>query len=170
MKSKKNLVLLGMMGSGKSTIGLLLSRRLNIKFIDVDHKIENEVGMKISDIFIHKGEKYFRNLEEKITLKLLNSSNNVIAFGGGGFINYRIRKEILKNHLSFWLYLNNLALLDRIKKNNKRPIASKLSNSELIDLITRREKIYTKSHFKINCNKLKKTEIVTKIIKLYELN
>ena len=92
-----------MMGSGKSTIGLLLSRRLNIKFIDVDHKIENEVGMKISDIFINKGEKYFRNLEEKITLKLLNSSNNVIALGGGGFINYRIRKERLKNHLSFWL-------------------------------------------------------------------
>ena len=170
MKSKKNLVLLGMMGSGKSTIGLLLSKKLNIKFIDVDHEIENNMGMKINDIFIQKSEKYFRNLEEKITLKLLNSSNNVIALGGGGFINDRIRKEILKNNLSFWLYLNNDTLLDRIKKNNKRPIASKLSNSELIDLITRREKIYTKAHFKINCNKLKKTEIVTKIIKLYELN
>ena len=170
MKSKKNLVLLGMMGSGKSTIGLLLSRRLNIKFIDVDHKIENEVGMKISDIFMQKGEKYFRNLEEKITLKLLNSSNNVIALGGGGFINYRIRKEILKNHLSFWLYLNNLRLLDRIKKNNKRPIAVKSSDTELIELITKREKIYIKAKFKINCNKLKKIEIVKKIIKLYEYN
>ena len=170
MKSKKNLVLLGMMGSGKSTTGLLLSKRLKIKFIDVDHKIENDVGMKISDIFIQRGEKYFRNLEEKITLKLLDSTNNVIALGGGGFINDRIRKEILKNNLSFWLYLSHLALIDRIKKNNKRPIASKSTDSELIELITKREKIYSKAQFKINCNKLKKTEIVKKIIKLYEHN
>jgi shikimate kinase len=168
MKSNKNLVLLGMMGSGKSTIGLLLSKKLNIKFIDVDHKIENDSGMKITEIFIQKGEKYFRNLEEKITLKLLNSSNNVIALGGGGFINDKIRKEILKNNFSFWLYWNNLSLLDRIKKNNKRPIASKLSDFELIELIAKREKIYIKAQFKINCNKLKKTEIVKKIIKLYE--
>jgi shikimate kinase len=170
MKAKKNLVLLGMMGSGKSTIGLLLSKKLNIKFIDVDYRIENDVGMKINDIFIQKGEKYFRNLEEKITLKLLNSSNNVIALGGGGFINDKIRKEVLKNNLSFWLYLNNLVLLDRIKKNDKRPVASKLSDSGLIDLITKREKIYAKAEFKINCNKLKKIEIVRKIIKLYERN
>ena len=126
--------------------------------------------MRKHPCFMQKGEKYFRNLEEKITLKLLNSSNNVIALGGGGFINYKIRKEILKNHLSFWLYLNNLTLLDRIKKNNKRPIAVKSSDTELIELITKREKIYIKAKFKINCNKLKKIEIVKKIIKLYEYN
>ena len=94
MELKGNLVFLGMMGSGKSSIGLLVAKKLNIKFIDVDHEIENNMGMKINDIFIQKSEKYFRNLEEKITLKLLNSSNNVIALGGGGFINDRIRKEI----------------------------------------------------------------------------
>jgi len=74
MKSKKNLVLLGMMGSGKSTIGFLLSKKLNKKFVDIDNLIEKETNMKISDIFKKKGEVFFRNLEEKTTLRILNSS------------------------------------------------------------------------------------------------
>ena len=72
MKLKKNLVLLGMMGSGKSTIGRLISKRLmDQKFIDIDDIIEEETNMKISEIFLKKGENFFRNLEEKITLKLI---------------------------------------------------------------------------------------------------
>ena len=70
MKSNKNLVLLGMMGSGKSTIGRLLARKLNLQFIDVDTVIENETKMKIFDIFKKKGEIFFRSLEEKITLEI----------------------------------------------------------------------------------------------------
>ena len=170
MKSKKNLVLLGMMGSGKSTIGLLLSRRLNIKFIDVDHKIENEVGMKISDIFMQKGEKYFRNLEEKITLKALKSVNQVISLGGGSFINNRIRKEVLANHISLWLDCDASILLKRIKNTSKRPLAFKATDQEIKKLIIKRSKIYSKANIKINCNKLSKTEIVKKIIKIYETN
>ena len=72
MKSKKNLILIGMMGSGKSTIGSLISKKLNVKFIDIDSVLEDATKMKISEIFEKKGENFFRNLEEKITLKLLN--------------------------------------------------------------------------------------------------
>ena len=72
MKSKKNLILIGMMGSGKSTIGSLISKKLNIKFIDIDNVLENDSKMKIAEIFEKKGEKFFRNLEEEITLKSLN--------------------------------------------------------------------------------------------------
>ena len=119
MKSKKNLILIGMMGSGKSTIGSLISKKLNIKFIDIDSVLENDSKMKISEIFEKKGENFFRNLEEKITLKLLNSTNNVISLGGGGFINEKIRKEVLKNNFSFWLNCDTQTLLNRIKKNQK---------------------------------------------------
>jgi len=101
MKSKKNLILIGMMGSGKSTIGSLISKKLNVKFIDIDSVLQNVTKMKIVEIFEKKGENFFRNLEEKITLKLLNSTNNVISLGGGGFINEKIRKEVLKNNFSF---------------------------------------------------------------------
>ena len=170
MKSKKNLVLIGMMGSGKSTIGFLISKRLNIKFIDIDNVLENDSKMKIAEIFKKRGEKFFRNLEEKITLKLLNSTGNVISLGGGGFINEKIRKEVLKNNISFWLNCDTQTLLNRIKKNQKRPIAFNLSDSELTELITKRTKIYSKAQFKINCHKLSKTEIVKKILKIHERN
>jgi shikimate kinase len=170
MKSKKNLILIGMMGSGKSTIGSLISKKLNTKFIDIDSVLENDSKMKISEIFEKKGENFFRNLEEKITLKLLNSINNVISLGGGGFINEKIRKEVLKNNFSFWLNCDTQTLLNRIKNNKKRPIAFNLSDSELIELIAKRTKIYTKAQFKINCYKLTKTEIVKKILKIYGYN
>jgi len=170
MKLKKNLILIGMMGSGKSTIGSLISKKLNVKFIDIDSVLEDTTKMKIVEIFKKKGENFFRNLEEKVTLKLLNSTNNVISLGGGGFINEKIRKEVLKNNFSFWLNCDTQTLLNRIKKNQKRPIAFNLSDSELAELITERAKIYSKAQFKINCHKLKKTEIVKKILKIYEYN
>ena len=170
MKSKKNLILIGMMGSGKSTIGSLISEKLNVKFIDIDSVLEDVTKMKIVEIFEKKGEKFFRNLEEEITLKLLNSTNNVISLGGGGFINEKIRKEVLKNNFSFWLNCDTHTLLNRIKKNQKRPIAFNLSDSELTELIIERTKIYSKAQFKINCHKLKKTEIVKKILKIHEHN
>ena len=170
MKSKKNLVLLGMMGSGKSTVGNLISKKLNLNFIDIDSVIEKLTKMKISEIFSKKGEKYFRNLEEKITLKTLKTANNVISLGGGGFINEKIRKEVLSNNLSFWLYLEDSILLKRIKSSKKRPLAIKSSYQEIKQLIKKRSKIYSKAQFKINCNKLTKTEIVKKVIKIYELN
>ena len=99
MNLKKNLVFLGMMGSGKSSIGHLVSKKLKLKFIDIDNLIEEEAGMKISDIFKKKGEEHFRNLEEKITLKNLTNIRNVISLGGGGFLNDKIRKEVFKNYL-----------------------------------------------------------------------
>ena len=167
---KKNLVFLGMMGSGKSSIGYLVSKKLNLIFIDVDNLIEQEDGINISEIFETKGEDYFRNLEEKITLKTLNQVNSVISLGGGGFINNKIRKEILINHFSFWLNCNESILLKRIKNSKKRPLASQATNQEIKQLIKKRTKIYSKAQFKINCNKLTKAEIVRKIIKIYELN
>jgi len=170
MKSNKNLVLVGMMGSGKSTVGSLISKKLNANFIDIDNLIEKNTNMSIAEIFRQKGEDYFRNLEQQITLKELNSSNNIIALGGGAFINYKIRKEILTNNVSFWLSCGNQTLLNRIKSSKKRPIAFNLNDKQLLKLIEEREKIYLKAHFKINCHKLTKTEIVKKILKLYEFN
>jgi|TARA_B110001450_G_scaffold12237_1_gene11734 shikimate kinase len=168
MNLKKNLVLLGMMGSGKSTIGALISKKLKLKFVDIDKNIEKETNMKISEIFEKKGENFFRNIEEKITLKLLGLSNLVISLGGGGFVNDKIRKEVLNNNSSFWLNWSSQTLLNRIKNSKKRPIAIKFDNVELIELIEKRSKIYSKAKFKINCEKLTKLEISKKIIKLYE--
>ena len=170
MHSNKNLVFLGMMGSGKSSIGNLVSKRLGLPFVDIDSLIEKDVGISISELFEKKGEEYFRALEEKITLITLRNKKNVISLGGGGFINEKIRKEVLSNNFSFWLNWSELILLKRIKGSKKRPLAFKSTDQEIRKLIKIRSKIYSKAQFKINCNKLSKTEIVKKIIKIYAFN
>ena len=165
---RKNLVLLGMMGVGKTTLGKIVAKRASLKFIDTDANIEKVCSMKISEIFKKKGEKFFRNLEEKITMKSLNLSKNVIALGGGGFLNEKIRKEVLTANCSIWLNWDAKTLISRILNNKKRPIVSNLSESELHELIVKRSKVYSKSEFKINCNKLSKNEIIKKIMDLYK--
>ena len=170
MKSNNNLVLLGMMGSGKSTIGRLLSKNLNIELIDVDEIIEKEEGCKISEIFEKRGEGYFRKIEEKITLKLLGSNKKIISLGGGGFINDNIRNEVLSNHISFWLDWNNSTLINRIKRSKKRPIAFNLTENQIKKIISERSKIYSMANYKINCEKFSKDEIVKKIKDIYEKN
>jgi len=170
MNSNKNLVFLGMMGSGKSSIGNLVSIKLKLPFIDIDSLIVENAGMSISKIFERKGEVYFRNLEEKITLKTLKKIKNVISLGGGGFINTKIRKEVLDNNFSFWLDWDESILVKRIKDSKKRPLVFKSTDHKIKAIIKDRSKIYTKAQFKINCNKLTKTEIVKQIVKIYELN
>ena len=170
MNLNKNIVLIGMMGSGKSTIGYLLSKSIDLKFSDVDKVIEKEEGCKILNIFETKGELYFRNLEEKITLKLLKNKRNIISLGGGGFLNKSIKKEVLNNNLSFWLSWKNSTILKRILKNKKRPLAFNSSKNNLKKLIRDRTKIYSEANYKINCEDLTKNMIVNEIINLYEKN
>ena len=168
MESKENIVFLGMMGSGKTSIGLLISKKLNLQFYDIDQIIEKKLAMSISDIFKKKGEKFFRDFEEKTTLKILKKKRAVISLGGGAFINRKVREEILKNHFSFWLNWNSKTLIQRIQKNTKRPLALKSSFDELIDLIRKRSLVYSKSKYKINCEQLSKNEIVNKVTNIYE--
>ena len=170
MKSKENLVFLGMMGSGKSSIGLLIAKKLKLDFIDIDKEIEKELKISIKKIFETKGEDYFRKFEEKITLKKLKLNSTVISLGGGSFTNKNIRKEILKDHLSFWLNWDDKILLNRIKNSKKRPLAFNATDNELIDLIKKRSNIYSKALYEIKCDNLSKNEIVEKILKIYETN
>ena len=157
-----------MMGSGKSSIGLIVSKKLNIQFIDVDQEIEKKLNMKISKVFENKGEKYFREIEEEITLKILKNKKTVISLGGGGFLNNKIEKEILDKHISIWLNWDSKTLVNRIKKSKKRPVAFKSSKNELLQLIKGRNLIYSNALYKIDCENLSKNEIVNNILKIYE--
>ena len=168
MKIKENLVFLGMMGSGKSSIGSLIAKKLELNFIDIDSEIENELGISIKKIFNTKGEDYFRKFEEKITLKKLKLNPVVISLGGGAFMNKNIKKEVLKNHLSFWLNWNYKTLLSRIKYSKKRPLAINAKDDELVRLIKKRSDIYSKALYEIKCDNLSKNEIVKKIVDIYE--
>ena len=168
MKSKENIVFLGMMGSGKTSIGSLLSKRLGLDFFDMDKIIEEELKSTISEIFKNKGEIFFRQFEEKITLKILKGKKGIISLGGGAFLNKKIRQEVLSNHSSFWLKWDNKTLIKRIKISHKRPLAFKASSDELIELIKKRSNFYSKALYKVNCDNLTKNDLTQKIIDIYE--
>ena len=170
MKSKENLVFLGMMGSGKTSIGLIVSKKLKLNFFDVDKEIENDQKMRISKIFEIKGEDSFREIEKKITLNILKSKKGVIALGGGAFITRAIKNEVLDNHLSFWLSWSIDTLVNRIKNSKKRPLAVNSTKNELIEIIKKRSIIYSKALYKIDCENFTKQQIAKKIIDIYEAN
>ena len=165
---KKSLVLTGMMGVGKSTIGRILSKRLKFKFFDIDKIIEKNQKKKIYEIFEIKGESFFRDIEEKFTLKFIKKKNSVIALGGGAFINLKIRESILRNNKSFWLDAQIDALKTRIRTKKTRPLLSDNSPQNLQKIYNERKKIYKLANFKINCDNLDKYKIAKKIIDLYE--
>jgi len=166
---KKNLVLLGMMGAGKTTIGKIVAKEQDMEFIDTDANIEEKCSMKISEIFKKKGEEFFRSEEEKEVLKSLKSTNCVIALGGGAFLNKTVRTNILKNAVSMWLDADLKTLNKRIKWNKKRPLLNKENNKEIINkLYSERKNIYKLANHKINCDELSKEEIAKKIIIFYE--
>lgn len=168
---KKNLVLTGMMGVGKSTIGKKLAEKLNLKFKDIDKIIEKKEKKKIKDIFDQHGESYFRKVERKITIDELKQNSSVISLGGGAFLNAAIRKEIENTSISFWLDLDPTSLLSRIKRINikKRPLLEKNNLENTINqMYSERKKIYNRSDYRIKCKSLKINEILEKIEKLYE--
>ena len=165
----KNLVLLGMMGVGKTTLGKIVAKRKTLKFIDTDAVIETKNAMTIQDIFKKKGEKFFRTEEKREILKLLKIKDCVIALGGGAFMDTDIRKNILKNEISVWLDVDIETLVKRTKRNRKRPLLGNENNKEKINKIyLQRNNIYELAKYKITCNKLSKEDIVKKITELYE--
>ena len=166
---KKNLILTGMMGVGKSTIGKILAKKLKFKFLDIDKIIEMKEKFTIKHIFESKGENYFRKIEKKITLDQIKKNNTVVALGGGAFLDSSIRKEVKNTCISFWLDLNIKMLLQRLKSAKKRPLLNQDKLEQSINKIySARKKIYNESDFKIRCSDLNRHEIVKKIVKIYE--
>ena len=172
MAMHKSLVLVGMMGTGKSTIGKEVAKKLKIDFIDTDQLIEKEAKLTIAEIFKKDGEKYFRELEEKIFLKIKNDKKKVVSVGGGAFINNIIRNKILKEYLSIWLNMDENLVIDRIKYNaKKRPMLDQNNvEKSIIDLKKTRDPIYKLADHEINCSLSSKSKIIEQIINIYEKN
>ena len=167
-KVKKNLVLTGMMGSGKSTIGKNLSKNLKMDFADTDNIIEQKLSLSISKIFEIKGEEFFRIMEEKEIQELINKTNIIIALGGGAFMNKTIREKIKINAVSVWLDLDISELYKRTRINKKRPLLIDMTEDDLKKLYDKRKKIYSLADFKIDCNNKNKDEITEEIKEFYK--
>lgn len=143
---KKSVVLIGMMGSGKSTIGKKLAARLHVPFVDADAELEKAEGMTIPEMFAAHGEAWFR-AKEKITIaKLLNGPNSVIATGGGAVMDAMTRKLIREKAVAVWLKAEVPTLFARVAKDKNRPLLQKPDpQQELARLLTAREAFYAEA-------------------------
>ena len=166
---RKNIVLIGMMGVGKTTLGKIVAKHKKLEFIDTDVVIEQKNSMTIREIFKNKGEKFFRIEEENVILESLKKDNCVIALGGGAFINKIVRENILRKAISIWLDVNIQTLSKRASRSEKRPLLTKENRSEkLNELYVKRKNIYKLANHKIECEEHDREIIAKKIIELYE--
>ncbi len=164
--SGNNIVLVGHMGSGKTSIGKNLSKKINYKFIDTDKEIEDESKMTISEFFKENGEKDFRKFEERITKKILkDNKRSVIALGGGSFENDKTRSLILKDNFSIWLKCSLKTLSYRCNNLNTRPLLKgKNIRNEISKLDKIRKKNYMKSNLTVDVSRKTKSIIIQEII------
>lgn len=140
----RSIVLVGMMGAGKSTIGRRLASRLHIPFLDADHEIEAaHAGMTVAEIFAAHGEPYFRDGEARVIARLLDSGPCVLATGGGAFMREETRKRISDKGVSVWLDVDGDVILRRIKRRADRPLLQTADPAATIErLISERSPVY----------------------------
>ena len=141
----RTIVLVGMMGSGKSTVGRRLAARLRLPFVDADHEIETRHGgMTITEIFATHGEPYFREGEAKVISALLDGGPQVLATGGGAFVRDDTRERIRSKAVSIWLKADGATVLRRVKRRSDRPLLQTEDPAATIErLIAVREPFYS---------------------------
>jgi shikimate kinase len=139
----RSIVLVGMMGAGKSTIGRRLSARLHLPFLDADTEIEAAAGMSIPDIFEAHGEPHFRDGEARVIARLLDSGPAVIATGGGAFMREETRGRIRDKAVSIWLKADADIIMRRVKRRADRPLLQTADPAATVErLLSEREPVY----------------------------
>lgn len=162
---KRNLVIVGLMGAGKSAIGKLVAQMLGIPFVDSDHEIERVSRMTIPELFQAYGEPEFRKLEQRVIRRLLQSGPRVLSTGGGAFMNEETRAAIRSNGLSLWLDADLDILWERVLKRDNRPLL-KTENPKktLEDLMVTRYPTYATAHLTVKSRDVKKDMIAGEVI------
>ena len=146
----RSIVLVGMMGAGKSTIGRRLSARLRLPFLDADIEIEAAAGMSIPDIFETHGEPHFRDGEARVIARLLDSGPAVIATGGGAFMREETRGRISEKAVSIWLKADADIIMKRVRRRADRPLLQTANPAATVGrLIEEREPVYQRADLTI---------------------
>jgi shikimate kinase len=161
----RSLVLVGMMGAGKSSIGRKLAQRLNLPFVDADAEIERAAGMSISDIFTEHGEPYFRAGEARVIARLLDSGPQVLATGGGAFMHPQSREAIRAKGISVWLRAEYDVLMKRIRRRSDRPMLKTDDPGETLRrLMQERDPVYAEADVIVHSRDVPHEIIIAEII------
>jgi shikimate kinase len=172
MTLNKPIVLVGMMGAGKSTVGTRLAKKLRVQFYDTDNLVQEMAGCSIDDIFKYAGEDFFRDKERQVVEDLLSLNNCVISTGGGAFIDPVNRKLIKEKSISIWLRADYDTILERVSRRNTRPTLRTDNKADLVDqLIKERYPLYEEADLCVNSGDGPHMIIVDDIIeKISKLN
>ncbi len=164
---KRSLVLVGLMGAGKSTIGRRLAEAIGARFVDSDNEIAEAAECSIPDIFAIYGEEIFRDLEKRVLIRLLSGAPKVIATGGGAFINPEIRDAISEQGISIWLRADIEILLERVSRRNNRPLLAGGDKRAILGrLQEQRNPVYGLADLTVDNNIGDHDKVVTGIVEL----
>ncbi|MCB2082410.1 MAG: shikimate kinase [Hyphomicrobiales bacterium] len=162
---KKTIVLVGLMGAGKSSVGWRLAKRLEMDFHDIDRVIEEREGLSISEIFEYRGEEYFRKVEKDIIREFLEGEPCVLAPGGGAFMNQTTRRLIKKRGVSIWLNAPFEVLLERVSRKRTRPLLEKGDKAEILrQLYEERSPVYAKADIVVDSDDGPHHRVVSKML------
>jgi len=162
---RRSIVLVGMMGAGKSSIGRRLAARIGIPFADADAEIEQAAGMSIGDIFAVHGEPSFRSGEARVIARLLENGPQVLATGGGAFINPETRTRIEEKGISVWLKADMEVLIRRLRRRNDRPLLHTDDPAATLSaLLAAREPIYSEAQLAVVSRDVPHEVIVEEIV------
>jgi len=165
----KNIVLIGFMGTGKTSVGKVIAKKLGFEFVDVDEVIEKTTGMEISEIFSKFGESRFRDIEEEMIKLITQKRRQVIATGGGVVLRDENMNRLKKDGLIFCLRASENVIFERLKQTTNRPLLQVENPEERIrELLQKRMPLYEKADFCIDTEGLTLEEVAEKIIKEYE--
>jgi shikimate kinase len=159
------IVLVGLMGAGKTSVGRRLAEKLDIPFVDADHEIELAAGKSITEIFADHGEDYFREGERRVITRLLENGLQVLATGGGAFMNDETRARIKENAVSLWLKADLEILLKRVTKRNDRPLLKDDPEGVMRALMTKRYPIYAEANITVESRDVQHGQMVNDVIK-----
>jgi shikimate kinase len=162
----KPLVMVGLMGAGKTKMGSLLAAELNLPFVDADQEIESAAGCSVADIFETHGESAFRDLERKILARLLSEELKIIAPGGGAVMNDETAALVWEKSISIWLKADLDVLVERTSRNNKRPLLRNGNPRDILaGLMEKRHPVYQKATLTVETDSSEIDHTLQKLMK-----
>lgn len=163
-----NIILIGFMGTGKTTVGRLLTEKLGWTFVDTDQLIIEKTGMEIAHIFAEKGERWFRDQETEVVKQVLEGSKQVVSTGGGSVLRKQNRETMINNGMVVALKADAQTIIARVSMNDERPLLQGDHKQKVLELLEQRKAAYDFAHYQLDTAALGPHKLCEEIVRLWK--